>query len=326
MARILGMGNALMDIMTQIPNDSILNELKLRKGDMHLVDIDTIRRALTLTADCPRRHMAGGSAANTIRSIARLGVGSGFIGKIGSDRQGELVRQSLIDAGIRPILHESRARSGHALALVTPDFERTFATFLGAAGTLNTNDLSPNDFVGYDIFHMEGFIVQNHTLLERALAIAKSVHQHVSIDLGSFSIIDENHSFLRRVLPGHVDIIFVNQEEARAFTGKPTNEAIGELAGYCKVAVIKLGAQGAIAQRGDEIVSAPALDVPCVDTTGCGDYFNAGFLYGLIQEWPLQQCVEFGCYMGACIIQHVGANMPEEVWAQIRSHAKSIAG
>lgn len=326
MARILGMGNALMDIMTKIPDDSPLRELGLKKGGMHLVDIDTMRRALALTQSYPSREMAGGSAANTIRSIARLGVAAGFIGKIGPDRQGELVRQSLLDAGIRPILRESRARSGHALALVTPDIERTFATFLGAAGTLNTNDLSPNDFVGFDIFHLEGFIVQNHTLLKRALAIAKDMHLHVSIDLGSFTIVDENHSFLRQVLPEYVDVIFANQEEARAFTGKSTNEAIRELAHACKVAVIKLGANGAIAQRGDEVASAPALDVQCIDTTGCGDHFNAGFLYGLIREWPLQQCVAFGCYMGACIIQSVGANMPEPLWPQIRAHADSIAG
>lgn len=326
MARILGMGNALMDKMTRIPDDSILYKLGLQKGGMHLVDIDTMRQALTLTNSCPNREMAGGSAANTIRSIARLGVAAGFIGKIGSDRQGELVRKSLLDAGIRPILRLSRARTGHALALVTPDLERTFATFLGAAGTLNTNDLTPNDFIGYDIFHLEGFVVQNHTLLKCALSTAKNMHQHVSIDLGSFTIVDENHSFLRKVLPDHIDIIFANQDEARAFTGKPTHEAIAELAHLCQVAVIKLGSLGAIAQRGYETASATALNVPCVDTTGCGDHFNAGFLYGLIRDWPLQQCLEFGCYMGACIVQSVGAGMPETLWPQIHAHADSIAG
>lgn len=326
MARILGMGNALMDIITHIPDDSILQELGMRKGDMHLVDIDTMRRALSLTKDFPRREMAGGSAANTIRSIAQLGIAAGFIGKVGRDGQGASVSQSLTDAGIRPLLHGSRARSGHALALVTPDIERTFATFLGAAGTLNTKDLSSADFVGFDFFHIEGFIVQNHALLEKALSIAKDLHQHVSIDLGSCSIVDENHSFLHRVLPEYVDIIFANQEEASAFTGKQSEEALNELARLCKVAVIKLGANGAMAKRGSEIAIAPALHVPCVDTTGCGDHFNAGFLYGLIREWPLQQCVEFGCYMGACIIQSVGASMPEVLWPQIRAHAESIAG
>ena len=326
MARILGMGNALMDIITHIQSDATLDRLGLRKGAMHLVDIDTMRLALSLTKDCPRRTMAGGSAANTIRSIARLGVGGGFIGKIGHDRQGELVAQSLTTAGIRPLLRQSRARTGHALALVTPDIERTFATFLGAAGTLNTNDLSPSDFVGFDFFHIEGFIAQNHTLLERALAIAKSAQLHTSIDLGSSNIVDENHGFLRRVLPKYVDIIFANQDEARVFTGKSTDEALKEIAQLCSVAVVKLGPRGAIARRGDETAAASAIDVPCVDTTGCGDHFNAGFIYGLMHEWPLQQCLHFGCYMGACIIQSVGASMPETLWPQIRAHAESIAG
>ena len=320
MARILGMGNALMDIITHIQSDATLDRLGLRKGAMHLVDIDTMRLALSLTKDFPRRTMAGGSAANTIRSIARLGVGAGFIGKIGHDRQGELVAQSLTTAGIRPLLHQSRARP------VTPDIERTFATFLGAAGTLKTNDFSPSDFVGFDFFHIEGFIAQNHTLLERALAIAKSAQLHTSIDLGSSTIVDENHGFLRRVLPKYVDIIFANQDEARVFTGKSTGEALKEIAQLCSVAVVKLGPRGAIARRGDETAAAPAIDVPCVDTTGCGAQFTAGFIYGLMHEWPLQQCLHFGCYMGACIIQSVGASMPETLWPQIRAHAESIAG
>ena len=200
------------------------------------------------------------------------------------------------------------------------------ALFLGAAGTLNTNDLSPSDFVGFDFFHIEGFIAQNHTLLERALAVAKSAQLHTSIDLGSSTIVDENHGFLRRVLPKYVDIIFANQDEARVFTGKSTDEALKEIAQLCSVAVVKLGPRGAIARRGDETAAASAIDVPCVDTTGCGDHFNAGFIYGLMHEWPLQQCLHFGCYMGACIIQSVGASMPETLWPQIRAHAESIAG
>lgn len=320
------MGNALMDIMTRIPDDEVLHTLGLQKGQMHLVGIQTLREAKELTKNMPRRAMAGGSAANTIRGIARLGIAAGFIGKVGRDRQAQMVKESLLEAGITPLLRESRARTGHAVALVTPDLERTFATFLGAAGTLNTKDLDAQAFIGYDLFHLEGYIVQNHTLLERAIELAKNAHQRVSLDFANYTTIDENREFLHRVLPDRVDIVFANQEEARAFTGKPPREALEVLATVCEIAVVKLGAEGAMAMRGKEFAIAPALSVECVDTTGCGDMFTAGFLYALLNEWSLEECLKFGCFMASHIIQTVGARMPEEHWHQIEDHLERRRG
>lgn len=320
------MGNALQDTIVRIPDDALLETLALLKGGMTPVGFETLGAAFEATKGLQWMQTAGGSAANAIRGIAQLGMGTGFIGKVGRDDEGDRVSTAMREVGISAMLRKSVARTGQVLALVSPDATRTFATFLGAAATLNAADLSASDFAGYDIFHLEGYIVQNRTLLSRALSFARDAMHTVSLDLANYSIIDTNREFLHRVLPAHIDILLANVAEARAFTGRAPEEAMAELSRMCRVVVVKMGRDGAMAQSGEEVAHVAGRNIVSVDNTGAGDFFASGFLYGYASGWSLGKALELGSYMAEEVIQVLGTHIAEESWRDIRAMAARIAG
>ncbi len=173
MTQILGMGNALVDLMTKIDQEEILKILNLPKGSMQLVDAETSKNVLQNTAKYPKVMASGGSAANTIHGLARLGVETAFIGTIGKDETGDFFHNDMKASGIQPMLFQSQTPSGVAIALVTPDGERTFATYLGAAVDLSAAHLEAEHFIGHKYFYVEGYLVFNEELLLKALKEAK---------------------------------------------------------------------------------------------------------------------------------------------------------
>lgn len=326
MARILGMGNALMDTITQLPNDLLLQDLGLQKGVRQPMGIDTLHRALEHVQPLKPLEAVGGSAANIMRGIAHLGLGAGFIGKVGRDEAGRTIREAIVATGITPLLRDSIACSGHLMAFITPDGKRTYGTFLGAAGTLNSNDLNPSDFQGYDLLHIEGYIVQNHALLTRILTLAKENMLQVSLDLASAAIVDNNREFLHRIIPQYVDILLSNRDGSRAFTGKNPKNALYEMSSMCKMAVIRMGHHGAMARRGSEVAYAPAFPAKSVDGSGAGDLFSAGFLYALVSGWELAQSLELANYVASEVVQVWGTHIPPDRWAAIRARMSHTEG
>jgi sugar/nucleoside kinase (ribokinase family) len=314
MTKILGLGNALVDIIVFIEDDALLEELELPKGSMQLVDIERSGKIRNACENMQQSFASGGSAANTIYGIARLGAATSFIGKIGKDDYGRIFREDLEKHNIKPILFGSETHSGRAVALISPDKERTFATHLGAAIELSAEDISDEHFSGHDIFHIEGYIVQNHELLEKAVKIAKALGMTISIDMASYNVVEENLEFLQHIVKDYVDIVFANEEEARAFTGKEPEEALEELAGLCKIAIVKTGKDGSMVKSGDDRYSIPAIEAKVVDTNGAGDIYASGFLYGLSQGWPLDKCAACGSILAGKIIETTGARLNEEGW------------
>jgi len=253
MDKVLGMGNALVDIMTTIESDEMLSSLGLPKGSMQLVDTEFSKRVIDKTSHLKSIIASGGSAANTIHGIARLGLKTGFIGKVGSDDFGNLFKKDLEQAGITPLLLESNTASGKAVALVSPDSERTFATFLGAAVELSAADLSSEMFKGYKYFHIEGYLVQNHELIETAVKLAKENGLKVSLDLAAYNVVEANLGFLQRIIKEYVDIVFANEEEAKAFTGNEPEEALNQIAEMCEIAIVKVGKSGSFIKTDGKI-------------------------------------------------------------------------
>ena len=309
MPRVLGLGNALMDSIIPLADDALLQEWELVKGGMQVVDLDTLLAMHRAACTEEIMRSVGGSACNAIRGIAHLGLQTGFIGKIGHDETGERVLAVLQEAKVFPLLRYSRARTGEVLALVSKDTERTMATFLGASGTLNAEDLSEDEFVGYDHLHLEGYTVPNHDLFLRALSLARSCHQSVSLDLSSYDIVDMNRELLGRMIPEYVDILFANEDELRAFTGRDVEGGMEELSQFCDVVVVKLGAKGAVARKGEQESCSPSVPVCCVDSTGSGDMFAAGFLYGYLQDWTLGESLAYANKMAAEVIQVYGTGL-----------------
>ena len=318
MSKVLGMGNALVDILTRIDSDELLNQLNLPKGSMQLVDTHLADKVMQATGHLEREQASGGSAANTIHALACLGVKTGFLGKVGSDELGKFFKKDMQSRHIEPLILESPNASGKAIALISPDSERTFATFLGAAVELSAHDIEGQKFEGYSYFHIEGYLVQNRDLISKALTTAKEKNLKVSFDLASFNVVEANIDFLKEMAKAHVDILFANEEEAKAFTGKTGEEALHDMATYCDIAVLKQGKNGSLIKRGDQVVSVGIIPAQSIDTTGAGDLYAAGFLFGLINELPLDQCGKIGAIVSGHVIEVVGPKMDETRWDNVR--------
>lgn len=326
MKKILGMGNALVDIMTTVPNDGVLEQFNLPKGSMQLVDSNLSQKIADSTSQYNQKITAGGSAANTIHGLAHLGAPCGFLGKIGTDEMGRLFKSDLEKSGVTPHLLTSSTASGRAIAFVTPDSERTFATYLGAAVELTAQEIDREVFSQYDYFYIEGYLVQNHDLIETAIKTARSLSMKVAIDLASYNVVAENIDFLRRIAKDYVDIIFANEEEAKAFTGKEAEAAAEELAAMCDIAVVKVGKRGSIVRNGNNISRVGIIDANCIDTTGAGDLYAAGFMYGLASGYSLDKCGQIGSLLSGKVIESLGAQISAENWKVIDEEMKKIKG
>lgn len=318
MNKVIGMGNALVDILTRIHDDALLDELKLPKGSMQLVDIEHAGRVLNATSGMPRNQASGGSAANTIHGLASLGIETAFFGKVGKDEWGDFFRADLMQRSISPLLLESNNQSGRAFALISPDAERTFATFLGAAVELASHEVPDDLFNNYHLLHIEGYLVQNQQLIRRALEVAKARGLKVSLDLASFNVVTENLDFLHEMVARYVDILFANEDEAKAFTGLAAEAALKPMSEMCDLVVLKLGNKGSLIKQGDEITQISALEANSIDTTGAGDLYAAGFLYGLIHQLPMQACGKIGSLLAGKVIEVIGPKMDEHTWEAIR--------
>ena len=318
MAKILGMGNALVDILTKLDGDKYLEQFRLPKGSMTLVDRNRAQVVMTGTEHLEKTMASGGSAANTIHGIANMGIDAAYIGKIGHDDLGRIFYNDLLRSHINPRLFYSDTESGRAIALISPDTERTFATYLGAAVELSPDDLDESIFHGFDYFHIEGYIVQNHKLLEKAVKLARKNKMRVSLDLASYNVVDANREFLEYIVKHYVNILFANEDEARSFTGLPPSEALQTIAGLCEIAVVKRGKQGSIVGHGKKAYQIGVIDVKSVDTTGAGDLYAAGFLYGLVNGMPLDKCGRAGAILAGKVIEVMGPKMDEQRWEDAR--------
>lgn len=322
MKKILGIGNALVDILVQLPNDEPLHKLELPKGSMQLIDQTTMKRISDATSLLEKHVATGGSASNTSVALARLGCNVGFIGKVGHDELGSFYSDDLTNNNVTPHLLKSDLPSGRCNVLISTDSERTMATYLGAAVTLNADDLNIETFRQYDILHIEGYLVQNYDLITRAGQLAKEAGLTVSIDLASYNIVAENIDFLQNFVAKYVDIVFANEEEATTFTKLPAEQAVHAIAQQASLAIVKVGAKGSYIKQGDTLLHIPAEKVKPIDTTGAGDVYAAGFLYGYANNLPLSRCAEIGTLCAAQVIEEIGAKITPERWQKIHDKLK----
>ena len=324
MKKILGMGNALLDILVALPGDSVLNELGLAKGSMQLVDLAFSERVLKTVENLDFSLVSGGSASNTIHGLAKLGIETAFIGKVSEDEFGDIFRKDMQNSGIKPLLFKDEPQTGRAIALISPDSERTFATYLGSAVRLTADELTVDLFKGYDIFHVEGYLVQDHDLIERSLVLAKEAGLTTSLDLASFNVVVENLGFLQSIVERYVDIVFANEEEARSFTGLPAEESALKMAETCRIAVVKTGPKGSLVASGKELLPVPPVDAKRVDTTGAGDLYASGFLYGFAKGLSLEKSAMAGTILAACVIEKIGAKIPDECWPDLIEKIRAL--
>ena len=318
MKRTLGIGNALVDVLTKVDNEQILSELHLPKGSMQLLSTEAYAEVTRRMQALPTKLTTGGSACNTLLALSHLDAPTGMIGKIGDDENGRFFASYFAQRGISTrLLHDSRP-TGVASTFITPDGQRPFGTYLGAAAQLTADELQQAWFEGYDYFYIEGYLVQNHDLVLRAIELAHAAGCEVCLDLASYNIVEADLDFFRALMPS-IDIVFANEQEAQALTGLEARAALDALAATCHIAVVKIGKHGVWACHGTEVAHCQARDVPVVvDTTAAGDYFAAGFMHALAAGEPLATCIARGSLLAGHIIEVVGTELPDATWQQLR--------
>jgi sugar/nucleoside kinase (ribokinase family) len=323
--KILGMGNALVDVLAKLPNDELLRELNVEKGSMNLIDSEMRKAVFGKMTGLDIKRTTGGSVSNTALALKHVGVPVGFIGKVGDDEYGKFYINELLEAGVDMHLLYEPSFSGTAMAMITPDGERTFCTYLGAAAEMKDTDLDQAIFEQYSHIYVEGYLVQNHALIEKAMQLSKSLGLTVAYDLASYNVVAADREFIQHLIDEYVDILFANEEEAVALTGKTPGEAIHEIATKVETVVIKEGAKGSWVKNKDVFIHVPVYDkIQPVDTTAAGDYYAAGFFYGMFQGVTLEKCARLGTLLSYYIIQVVGTKLSQETWDEIQKKAKEI--
>jgi sugar/nucleoside kinase (ribokinase family) len=322
---VLGVGNALVDIITVLSDNSILDKFGLPSGSMTLVDAGLSKIIYEAVFSESSEMSTGGSVANTMRTLASLGGRGGYLGKIGNDVLGHVFKDAFEKRGIKTHLYFSEKETGRVMGLVSPDSERTMATYLGAAAELTPADFKPEIFKDYQYAYMEGYLVFNHDLIKAGVEMAKSAGLKVAIDLASFNVVEANLDFLKDLIKTSVDIVFANEEEAKSFTGKEPEEAIHEIAGMCELAIVKVGKHGSyIKRRGEEVIKVGTIKANAIDTTGAGDSYAAGFFYGLTHNFDLETCGKIAAFVSGKVVEVMGANLPDHQWPGINEEIRKI--
>jgi sugar/nucleoside kinase (ribokinase family) len=317
---VAGIGNALVDVLAEV-DDGFLARHGLRKGSMTLVDAaraDALEAALGA-----RRECAGGSAANTMVGVASLGGSAAYVGKVRDDRLGRAFRDNIHAAGVAfdtAPAHEGPP-TGRSVVLVTPDAQRTMQTLLGASATLAPEDVDPGTIAAARITLLEGYLFDPPPAKRaflRAAELAHAAGRRIALSLSDRFCVERHRAEFRSLVAGHVDVLLANEDEAVAlYEVTDLDEAVERAGADCAVAAITRGAAGSIVV-GDglarEVEAAPVARV--VDTTGAGDLYAAGFLFGLCRGEDLAECGRLGAIAAAEVIGHVGAR-PERSLAEL---------
>lgn len=323
--KILGIGNALTDILAVLPDDTLLKKYHLPLGSMQHVDMETGDKIWKDLKKLGIQYVAGGSAANTITCTAIFGMPSSFIGKVGDDELGHLFKSDQSQYGIKSILLRGTNSSGRAMVFITgANAERTFAVYLGAALELVPEDLTPEMFEGYDYFHIEGYLVQNQDLCRKAIELAHDAGCIISLDMASYNVVESNNAFLHDMVDKYIDIVFANESESKVFTGMEPEDALDEIARHCSIAVVKLGKEGSLVKSAEGRYKIPAWPGEAIDATGAGDTYAAGFLYAHSHGMPLKVCGEVGSIISAKVVEIVGTKIDIPRWKAAKAEIREL--
>lgn len=325
---VAAVGNALVDVLAQTTDDFIAHQSEqygMEKGAMTLIE-ET--RAVELYSQMPAGiESSGGSAANTMAGFASFGGKGGFIGKVAEDDLGQVFQHDIRAMGVQfetqPLA--MGAKTGRCLILITPDAQRTMNTFLGASVELNADDVDADLIGSAQITYLEGYLFDRDQAKQAFIKAAELAHEaghRVALSLSDPFCVDRHRSDFLKLVENHVDILFANEEEIKSlYMQDDFDDAKSAVSNNVEVACLTRGAQGAvIVSKGEEHV-IPAAEVSnVVDTTGAGDQFAAGFLYGFTEGMSLDECGRLGAMAAGEVISHMGPR-PEKTYADFLKKA-----
>lgn len=302
---VIGIGSALLDFTFEV-SDSFLEELGLKKGEMKLIDREKSKEILNKLKDYPVKISPGGSASNTIAGVSYLGGNSAFIGKLGNDSHGKIYEEKTKEAGIATFFskHETEI-TGHAITFITPDFERTFAVHLGASSHFKKEDLEESPIKESRILHLEGYQLGDPELQKvvyHAVKTAKENNLLVSMDLSDAGLVKQNLSLFKDFIKKYVDIVFANESESYAFTGKEPEDALLELSKLSDIVIIKLGENGSLIRANNTNYKIPSYKTKVINTNGAGDMYSAGILYGITNNIDFEKSGKIASYSASLVV------------------------
>lgn len=310
-----------MDRLGMVP-ESFLTSIKGEKGGMLLVE-EAEMNALIDRVEGNLSEVPGGSAANTVFALARLGIKTALLGKLGNDHTAQVYEKRFKAlGGDNTRFKRGTTANARCLSLITPDSERTMRTHLGAAMTLAPDEVSVDDFAGCQHAHIEGYLLFNRTLLFKILDCAKTAGCTISLDLASFEVVQASSDILPDLIAEFVDVVIANEEEVRHFPTKDNTEDYSkmslDLARLATVGVVKMGKEGAwiASEKGLHRIE-PVTVNQVVDATAAGDLWAAGFLSGWLKGKPLDECGRRGSLFGAAVVQVVGSEIPQTAWESL---------
>jgi sugar/nucleoside kinase (ribokinase family) len=321
---VCAIGNALVDVIADAGED-FLKAHKIAKGAMTLIDAERAAQLYDMIG--PAVEMSGGAAANTVAGIASLGGHPAYMGKVKADQLGAIFRHDMHALGVHfatppaperrhdiqsvPMDRRGGAPTGRCLILVTPDAQRSMSTYLGAAIEFGPGDIQPDVVKNSQVTYLEGYLFDPEDAKKAFFEAAKLAHQagrQLSLNLSDVFCVERHRAEFLELVKNEVDILFANQNELLAlYETKDLKKAIDRARAHCKIAVTTRSEKGAIIAAGAETIEIPAEPAAkVVDTTGAGDSFAAGFLYGLTQKRPLKECARMGAICAAEVIGHYG--------------------
>lgn len=308
---VVAIGNAIVDVLSFVSDDFIATH-GMRKGSMQL--IDAVRAKSLYTAMGQAIEVSGGSAANTLAGMADLGANTAFIGKVSADELGRIFRHDLNAVGVSfttpDALHS--IPTARCLIMVTPDGQRTMNTFLGAAGEVHPNDIDVTLIGHAEILYGEGYMWDldiTKQALREAFAAAKRAGTKIAFTLSDAFCVERSREDFQRMIHDDFDILFCNESEACAlYPGLTFAQVLDKLQGQCEVIAVTCSDKGSVILTPTERIQIDAIRVnTVVDTTGAGDLYAAGFMYGITHGMPLAECGKLGSACAADIITHLGA-------------------
>ncbi len=319
---VLGIGAAMIDYLVRV-SEEFLESVPGAKHGMVSVDYDVLQDLLKRCGEIPIT-VAGGSAANTIKALASLGRSCALLASVGNDDAAAYFRKDFQDKGVTTLLIEKERATAQVLALIGPNGHRTFRTFLGSAALMKSEDLKEEYFSNSKLIHIEGYALQHGEVAHQAMTLAKAAGAKVSIDLSSHEIVTIHREVLLKLLREHATLVFCNEDEARILSkGGSAEDGCEILRHLCEVAVVSRGPLGCLVGNSERIQAFPAYPVEAIDTTGAGDFFTSGFLYGYLMQQPWHICAHYGAIMGNAVVQVVGADLPLTAWQDVKAKLSS---
>ncbi|MBB3956730.1 adenosine kinase [Novosphingobium sediminicola] len=319
---VIAIGNAIVDVLAPASEEQIA-ALGLAKGGMTLVEPDRARELYAAMG--PAREISGGSAANTLAGLAQLGAQCAFIGQVADDQFGHVFAHDIRAGGIgfdTPVRNGEPA-TAQCLIFVTPDGQRTMNTFLGASQFLPADALDESVIASAKVLYLEGYLwdpEEPRRAMRRAISAARGAGREVAFTMSdAFVIARHGDDFRALIEEGQIDILFANEHELAALTGlEDFHEGLDQLAAKVPCVVVTRSEKGAHAVRRGEVAHVPAQPIDkVVDTTGAGDLFAAGFLFGHVRGMALDTCLTLGAICAAEIISHYGARPEADLKALV---------